>query len=195
MITIVSGIPRSGTSLMMQMLQAGGMTLLYDDRRKADENNQRGYFEYEKVKRLMQDNSWLDQAEGKAIKIIAPLIHFLPDKFDYAVILMDRDMTEIINSQGKMLTKLGHKPMPSNNSALMKTFSRHIDKCKKFMLIKDNFRTLTMRYNDLILDSYTHAETVDRFLNINLNVKRMAGVVEPRLYRTRLINTQSKVED
>ncbi len=188
MITVVSGIPRSGTSLMMQMLEAGGMPILSDHSRKADENNLRGYYEYEKVKGLMRDNSWLEQAEGKAVKIIAPLMLYLPDEFEYAVIYMERDMSEIIRSQNTMLEKLRKKSVPSNTTVLMETFSRQIDKSKSFLLEKDNFRTLDLCYNDIIVDPARHAQEIDTFFQMRLAVNKMAAVVEPPLYRTRMTN-------
>ncbi len=188
MIAIVSGIPRSGTSLVMQMLKAGGMAILSDHVRKADENNVRGYYEYEKVKSLMTDNSWLGQAQGKAVKIIAPLIRYLPDEFEYAVIFMERDMREIVSSQNTMLEKLGGKSMSSNTTVLMETFSRQIATGKKFILEKDNFRTLDLCYHDIILDPARHAQEIDAFLQMRLAVNKMAEVVEPNLYRTRMTN-------
>src|SRR3990167_393038 len=99
MIVIVSGLPRSGTSLMMQMLRAGGMSLLIDDQRPADADNPHGYWEYEPVKRLQHDNSWLPQAEGKAVKVVSALLQYLPPRHTYKIIVMHRPMQEVLASQ------------------------------------------------------------------------------------------------
>ncbi len=107
MIVIVSGLPRSGTSLMMQMLQAGGMPLLIDDHRPADADNPNGYWEYEPVKRLQQDNSWVHQAEGKAVKVVSALLQYLPPPYTYKIIFMQRPMPEVLASQAVMLERRG----------------------------------------------------------------------------------------
>ena len=118
MITIVSGLPRSGTSLMMQILKAGGMEVLTDGVRNADINNPRGYFEYEKVKSLQTDNSWLAEAENKVLKVITQLVHYLPLNFNYYVIVMKRKIDEIILSQNKMIDNLGSKKTQVDNNTL-----------------------------------------------------------------------------
>src|SRR5262245_34520180 len=105
MIVVVSGLPRSGTSLMMQMLQAGGMPLLTDDLRPADTNNPKGYWEYEPVKRLQQDNTWMHKAEGKAVKVISVLLQYLPPQHTYKIIFMQRPMQEVLASQTVMLER------------------------------------------------------------------------------------------
>jgi len=107
-ITVVSGLPRSGTSMMMQMLGAGGLAVLTDGKRGADADNPRGYYEYEAVKSLGQDASWLASAGGKAVKIVSALLIHLPDGFDYRVIFMRRPIAEVLASQRAMLDRLGH---------------------------------------------------------------------------------------
>src|SRR5438046_6429896 len=106
-ITVVSGLPRSGTSLMMQMLRAGGMPVRTDGFRKADEDNPRGYLEYEPVKRTREDSSWVSDAVGKAVKVVYLLLRDLPDGFDYRVILMRRSLREVLASQSAMLMRSG----------------------------------------------------------------------------------------
>jgi hypothetical protein len=105
-ITIVSGLPRSGTSLMMQMLEAGGMDILTDGIRKIDKNNPWGYYEFEKVKNLGKDNSWLNLCNGKVVKIISILLYDLPTDRKYNVIFMKRNLQEVLASQRKMLDNL-----------------------------------------------------------------------------------------
>ena len=108
-VTVVSGLPRSGTSLMMQMLAAGGVELLIDQIRRADADNPRGYFELEAVKRTRQDASWLDDAAGKAVKVIHLLLRDLPDDREYRVVMMSRDLDEVLASQQAMLARSGKK--------------------------------------------------------------------------------------
>src|SRR5919205_1058382 len=105
MIVIVSGLPRSGTSLMMQMLHVGGMPLLVDHQRPADADNPNGYWEYEPVKRLQQDNTWMSQAEGKAVKVVSALLQYLPPQHTYKIIFMQRPMPEVLTSQSVMLER------------------------------------------------------------------------------------------
>lgn len=104
MITVVSGLPRSGTSLMMQMLLEGGMPVLRDAGRPADEHDPRGYLEYRKVRSLKDDCSWLHDADGRAIKVVSQLLYYLPADFEYRDIFMRRDLDEVLQSQEKMPT-------------------------------------------------------------------------------------------
>ena len=106
MIVVVSGLPRSGTSLMMQMLEAGGLPILMDDRRPADADNPRGYYEFQPVKTLDKDNSWMAQAEGKAVKVVSLLLYHLPPGHDYKVLFMERTIAEVLASQTAMLKRL-----------------------------------------------------------------------------------------
>jgi len=107
LITVVSGLPRSGTSLMMQILEANGFEILTDSIRTADESNLRGYYEYEKVKSLMKDNTWLAEAEGKTVKVIAQLLPYLHSSFEYKIIFMQRKIAEILSSQSKNVRENG----------------------------------------------------------------------------------------
>jgi hypothetical protein len=120
-IVVVSGLPRSGTSMMMKMLQAGGIGIMTDNLRVADENNPKGYYEFERVKQLDKgDNAWVAEAQGKVIKVISYLLEFLPADFHYKVIFMRREMAEILASQRHMLERDG-KPGSSANDAQMAT--------------------------------------------------------------------------
>ena len=132
MITIVLGLPRSGTSLLMQMLEAGGMKIYTDNIRKADENNSNGYYEHEKVKQLQRDNSWFAEVEGKAIKVIAQLIEYVPPDFLYQALFIERDMDEIITSQRVMLERLG-KPSTVERQILKKTFQLQVQNIKQWL--------------------------------------------------------------
>src|SRR5262245_15575927 len=111
-IIVVSGLPRSGTSLMMQMLDNGGIEVVTDNVRAADTDNPRGYYELEKVKRVKQDASWLPQARGKAFKMVSQLLYDLPASERYLVVFMERDFDEMLLSQEKMLQRLGRPAAP-----------------------------------------------------------------------------------
>src|SRR5438270_5105425 len=111
-IIIVSGLPRSGTSLMMQMLDQGGVEVLTDNIRTADTDNPRGYYEFEKVKKIKQDASWLPQTRGKAFKMVSQLLYDLPASEQYLIIFMERDLDEMLLSQEKMLERLNRPAAP-----------------------------------------------------------------------------------
>jgi len=182
MITVVSGLPRSGTSLIMQMLEKGGLELLTDNVRKADESNPRGYFEYEKVKTLQRVASWLAEADGKAVKIIAQLLKYLPHTYDYKVIFIERNIDEVLQSQEKMLNTLGRKPQ-SNNDILAKTFRRQITDTKKWFEGQHNISALFISYNDAIFQQKKIAEDINTFLGLDLNIDAMENAVDRSLYR------------
>src|SRR5271170_1908144 len=126
MITIVSGLPRSGTSLMMQMLGAGGFSVLSDGERKADTDNPRGYLEWERIKQLPKDPSVIAEAEGKVVKVISQLILSLPSGPDYRVVFMQRPLPEVLKSQDEMLRRRGNADSITDNSAMGEFFQRHL---------------------------------------------------------------------
>jgi hypothetical protein len=184
-ITVVSGLPRSGTSLMMQMLEKGGMEILTDHVRPPDENNSRGYYEYEKVKTLQKDNSWLGDAEGKAVKIIAQLLFYLSQNYEYRIIFMERHMEEILRSQAKMLQKLGQKGAELDPSILAETFKKQVDRIKAFLSNLKHVEMITISYNEILKNPVAGAGLVDDFLGNRLSVNAMASVVNSALYRER----------
>ena len=186
MITIVSGLPRSGTSVMMQVLKAGGMHVLTDELRKADENNPRGYYEYEKVKALMKDNSWLAEAEGKTVKVIAQLIPNLPLEHQYNVIFMERSIDEILLSQNKMIDKLGGKKPLIDPAILKKTFEGQLQKVKSYLAEKDNFTTIFIDHRDLLYNTKATVENVNNTLNLNLNIENAVTAVDTTLHRNKV---------
>lgn len=182
LITIVSGLPRSGTSMLMQMLKNGGMEILSDKVRQADENNPKGYWEYEKVKTLPEENRWLLRADDKAIKIIAQLLKYIPIQQHYKVIFMERDMEEILASQDKMLEKMNKKDI-INQSILKAAFSRQLEEVKIWLRKSANIETLYLSYTDVIENPIQAANQVNQFLNNSLNVTKMAASVDATLYR------------
>ena len=184
LITVVSGLPRSGTSMLMQMLAAAGYPCLTDGVRRADADNPRGYFEYEKVKRLRRDCSWLSEAKGKAVKIIAQLIPFLPSEFSYRIIFMERDINEVLASQRKMLQRQGKDGGNLSDAQLHQIFERQVFEVKQ-ILAQRNVPTLDVAYSDALQHPMKIAEQIQGFLGENLDVCAMAAVIDPNLYRQR----------
>lgn len=184
-IIVVSGLPRSGTSLMMQLLRAGGIPVLTDDVRTADVSNPKGYFEYEKVKWLAADNTWLSQAHGHAIKVIAQLVPFLPRGLPYRMIFMDRDLDEVLQSQKSMITALG-KPVPGESADLGPVFRRQLAAAQEFARSLPDTRVESIRYRELIDSPAAAVEKVIRFLDRpDLDQLKMVSAIDTSLYRSR----------
>ena len=183
---VVSGLPRSGTSLMMQMLEAGGLEILTDRIRTADESNPQGYYELEKVKELDKggDTSWLEGSRGKAVKIIAFLLRHLPDTLNYRVIFMQRDLHEIIASQNKMLAQRG-ETSDTDDDRVMDAFKQHLLRTRSMVTSRDCFQSLDVSYNVVLEEPAAQAKRVSDFLGGTLDVESMAAVVNPELYRNR----------
>lgn len=184
-ITIVSGLPRSGTSLMMQMLQAGGMHLLTDSRRAPDDHNPRGYFELEAVMHSRNDLSWLNEAGGKAVKVIHLLLPHLPVDRDYRVIFMLRELQEVIVSQRVMLTQQGRPAATLTDATLAGVFEKQLATARQWLANHPNFRVLYVNYRDVIDHPLEVAGEINLFLTGNLLVADMVAAVEPALYRQR----------
>jgi hypothetical protein len=181
-ITVVSGLPRSGTSLMMQMLSAGGLPALTDDLRQADESNPRGYFEFEPVKRLRTDRGWLDQARGRAVKIIHVLLRELPTDgtYQYRVILMKRPMEEILASQRAMLKRQG-KPS-ADEAMLAKIYTSQLAQVAEWLGSQPTFSFLPVEYHDVLKEPREVAAEINAFLGGDLDVDVMVQAVDPTLH-------------
>lgn len=186
-ITVVSGLPRSGTSMMMKMLDSGDMPLLIDRIRKADEDNPKGYYEYERVKDLEKDNSWLDLARGRAIKIVSPLLYYLKQDAacTYKIIFMLRDLDEILASQKKMAERLNNDSEPIRDNILKEKYSQHLEDIYEWLGQKEDIEVLFVQYTDVLENPLAIAEGISEFLGIELNVRKMAGVTDASLYRQR----------
>jgi hypothetical protein len=185
-VTIVSGLPRSGTSIMMQMLEAGGITLLVDEIRKADADNPRGYYEFQRVKRLEEgDYDWLTEADGKAVKVISALLEHLPGTYHYRVILMTRRMEEILASQKKMLARRKEPVDAISDEKMARLFHKHFREVEAWLQAQPNVSVLNVDYNELVTEPRRHALRVNEFLGGSLDVDKMVGVVDPELYRNR----------
>jgi len=184
LIYVVSGLPRSGTSMMMQMLEKGGLELFTDGIREKDENNPRGYKEHESVKTLPRNKKWLHKAEGKVIKVIAQLLPHLSSKFEYRIIFMERDLIEIIASQRKMLNRLGkRKEEDVYPLGIKQTYEQQLRKVKNWVSKRDNIKMLTINHRDTINDPVTSALKVNEFLDNRLAPERMVQAVDTSLYR------------
>ena len=183
-IIVVSGLPRSGTSLMMQILQKAGIPLLTDEKRRADVNNPRGYFEYQPVKKLKEDNSWLHRARGKALKIVSPLLVYLPDAFHYQIIFMQRSLDEIIASQNKMLNSRAIPPTPSQR--LRNYLANHLLQINTYLSNKKNISVLKIDFKTLIDQPETELAKLSEFLGHPFNHETIKSVIQRDLYRTRI---------
>lgn len=185
-IIVVSGLPRSGTSMMMKMLEAGGIPPLTDEIREADTDNPKGYYEFERVKQLDKgDTEWLAQAHNKAVKVISALLQHLPDGYHYKIIFMQRHMPEILASQRKMLVHRGEEADKMDDAKMAELFEKHLRSVEQWMAQREKFDVLYVHYSDALRDPQTQAERVSEFLGRELDVERMTGVVDPKLYRNR----------
>lgn len=184
-VTIVSGLPRSGTSLLMQMLAAGGMQVITDGQRAADQHNPRGYFELDAVKHTRTDHSWLTRAEGNAVKVVHLLLPLLPADREYRVIFMQRDLSEIIASQRAMLQQQGRPAANLPDSKLAEIFGNQLSQVRHWLSQYPNFQVLHLQHRDVIEMPLAAAQQIAAFLGGGLDPKRMAAAVEPGLYRHR----------
>jgi hypothetical protein len=190
-IVIVSGLPRSGTSMAMKMLAAGGMPLLTDGVRGADESNPKGYYEFEPVKDLHKhgDMTWLRDARGKAVKIVSFLLTFLPETNEYKVIFMQRDLREVMASERTMLQTRGETAAlegPGGDEEQTRTvYEQHLAKVHRFLANRKCFSTLTLSYRDALEHPRDAATRIRDFVGHPLDVAEMEKVADPALYRNR----------
>lgn len=183
-VTVVSGLPRSGTSMMMQMLQAAGLEPLTDGQREADENNPKGYFEFEAAKQLRDNPHWIERAQGKVTKVVAQLIPFLPQGFKYRVIFMERDIQEVIASQHKMLQRLEKQGATLDDHRIQNAYERQLSGANR-LLDQHNIPLLSIAYTDAINNPESVVQQVSEFLNIDGAEHEMHATIDPALYRQR----------
>ncbi len=183
MITVVSGIPRSGTSLMMQMMAAGGVPVLTDGQRSADANNPRGYFELESVKSLSKNQDIIGQAEGKVVKVISSLLPSLPKQFQYRVVFMCRPLEEVVSSQNRMLERLGKEVPPTPTAAVVAAFEEHLKKTRSWLSQQPNFEVLYVDYPAVLQSPEEQAGRICGFLGRALDVPAMIRQIEHSLHR------------
>jgi hypothetical protein len=185
-VIVVSGLPRSGTSLMMQMLVAAGVPALTDDTRAADADNPRGYFEYEPAKALARDATWIGKAGGKAVKIVSALLAHLPAGHSYRIVFMRRPLDAILASQREMLVRLGHAaPTPEDDERMAMLFARHLANTAERLDRDAKMSVLYVDYPELVRVPFEVASRVAAFLDTDLDASRMAAVVDPALHRQR----------
>ncbi len=186
-IVIVSGLPRSGTSMLMRMLEAGGLSVMTDELREADADNPKGYFEYERVKDLEKetDKSYLRQGRGKVLKVISFLIKDLPDDNDYRVIFMRRDLTEVLASQNKMIDRLGTVDTTAEDEAMKEAYRNDIVRTRLMCKKRANFELIEIHYRATVEDPVGTARKVNQFLEGRLDETAMLDAVDASLYRNR----------
>lgn len=185
-ITIVSGLPRSGTSMVMKMLEAGGIPPLTDKIRTPDEDNPKGYYEFERVKQLDKgDTAWVAEAHGKAVKVISQLLKHLPSEYEYRVLFVQRHMDEILASQKKMLVNRGEETNKTGDEELAALFNKHLHSVKQWLIGQSNMPVLYVHYSDILATPMLQAERINHFLDGALDTEAMATVVDPTLYRNR----------
>ena len=203
-ITVVSGLPRSGTSLMMQMLEAAGLALATDRQREADADNPKGYYELEAVKGLRRDAAFLADAVGHAVKVVAPLLPSLPDDYDYCVVFMERDLREVLASQRAMLARIRSGEVDADEAALGRAYASGLQEVKAWLAGRENVRTCYVSHRQVLRAPREAAVAVEAFLvqtgvfaaeramdSAGSRVARMAGVVDVKLHRRRGESTLS----
>lgn len=184
-IVIVSGLPRSGTSMMMQMLEAGGIPALTDAVRQADEDNPRGYYEFERVKNLPEDTNWLPEAQGRVVKMVYRLLYDLPTGYEYRVIFMKRNLQEVIASQDEMLKRHGQDTAGTDNSTIENLYRRQLADVEKWLEQHPNFGVIYIDFKDVVSDAAAVAKRLNDFLGGTLDEAAMAQVPDQQLYRKR----------
>ncbi len=182
-IIIVSGLPRSGTSVMMQMLHNANIPALTDDVRAPDSDNPRGYYEFERVKKTKEDPSWLLAARGKVVKIVSSLLYDLPDSQTYRIVFMERDIDEVLASQAKMLLRLGQTAAPVEQ--MKAAFAIHLKRLFAWLQTQRNMQFITVSYNRLLSAPEKECNAIAEFLDYQLDVQSMLSVIDPALYRNR----------
>ena len=184
-VVIVSGLPRSGTSMMMQILDAAGLDILTDKNRKPDKNNPKGYYEYDPVKKLMVDKSWLPNAKGKVVKVIAQLLPYLPANYDYKIVFMNREMSEVLRSQQIMLGKDKDVSKKAFPTGLNDAFQKQLNRVESWIESQPNIDVLNVNYKDVIDQPIEEIESISTFLDIDIDIAKVNKVIDKKLYRNR----------
>ena len=191
-ITVVSGLPRSGTSMMMQILHAGGLEPVTDNVRLADASNSKGYYEHEAVKALSKGNyECLRNAQGRAIKIISSLLKHLPCDHHYKVIFMQRDIDDVIESQDRMLLSL-NKPLNSqDNKKIKKLYAQHLNNITSWLSQQDNIDVLYVNYTEVLNKPVNHIDLITEFTHIKADSKPMIDCIDKHMCHNE--NTETTV--
>jgi hypothetical protein len=186
-IVIVSGLPRSGTSMMMRMLEAGGVPIMSDAEREADIDNPKGYFEYERVKDLEKetDKSYVREGRGQALKVISFLIKDLPDDNDYRVIFMRRNLDEVLSSQDKMIDRLGSSDSSADDEAMKEAYRNDIVRTRLMCKKNSHMELIEIHYSETVANPAASAHKVNTFLDGRLDETAMLAAVDKSLYRNK----------
>jgi hypothetical protein len=186
-VVVVSGLPRSGTSMMMRMLQAGGLPVLTDASRDADESNPHGYFEFAPTKDVgpAADLRWLNDAKGKAVKLVSPLLEHLPAHYNYRIIFMRRDLREVIASQNVMLARRGETASTMADDELVAVYEKHLRTVGRLIAGRPGMSVMDVNYTDALEHPLTEARRISAFLERTLDEAAMAGAVDRGLYRNK----------
>jgi hypothetical protein len=185
-IIVVSGLPRSGTSMMMKALDAGGLPVMTDNIRTADEDNPKGYYEFERVKQLKEgDYDWVNKARGKSVKIISALLEHLPSDSRYKIIFMRRNLNEILASQRQMLLRRGEPADTVSDERMADLYRKHLAKVEAWLAGQPNIEVLYVSYNDMLAEPTKYLEQIVKFVDLGLDLQAMIPVVDRGLYRQR----------
>ena len=193
-IVVVSGLPRSGTSMLMQMLEAAGLPILQDGLRAGDASNPRGYYEFDPVKRIRSDNSFLAEATGHAVKIVAPLLPALPPDFHYSVVFIERDLKAVLASQSEMLARLGVSQEPAEDETLERAFEASLRTAKAWLADQENVQACYVSHAEAVESPGHTARAILDFL-LTQSAIPPSLVEEIRQDRNRVIDRMSSVFD
>jgi len=184
-VTIVSGLPRSGTSMMMRILEAGGIEPVQDKQRTANEDNPLGYYEDDRVKALAVDKSWVADAQGQVIKVIYKLVYELPQGIPYRIVFMQREIAEVVRSQEKMLERDGLDPGREQRDLIENLFQSEIVAFRNWVGVQQNMKMYIADYANVVADPREEMSQISSFLEGGLDIDAMSAVVNPDLYRNR----------
>ena len=184
-VTVVSGLPRSGTSMLMRMLEAGGIGAVTDRERKADEDNPLGYYELEAVKRLPESSEWIASASGRAVKVVSALVVKLPPAVPYRVLFLEREIREVLASQRRMLERRGEPTDRVPDAEMAAMFGRHVASVLERLSARDDMRVMRVTHSDVLTDPMSAAARMEEFLGGGLDRAAMAASVDTKLWRQR----------
>ena len=183
MITVVTGLPRSGTSLAMQLLEAAGFLPFTDGQRLADASNPQGYYEAEIVKTLPQDSAWLEEAEGRAVKVIHLLLPQLPDNREYRVLVMERELGAVLRSQQLMLERLGRAGAALPEARLRQVYGAQLAQMEAWLAARPLVPLLRLGFEACLADPLNSAGKLLRWLELPhqpLDRQRLARLLKQR---------------
>jgi hypothetical protein len=165
------------------MLAAGGLPVLADDRRLADEDNPRGYFELEAVKGSARDATWARGAAGRAVKVISYLLPHLPTELEYRVVFMRRGLDQVVRSQRAMLERLGTAPEGGSEADARRALADHLVEIEAWLETARHVHVLGVSYEKVLAEPAVQVDRVAAFLPVALDRAAMIAAVEPGLRR------------